>query len=313
MPTEPFRKLLDRDYSKVDSKEIIDICSPLLIEVINYCTWAFQRCNRFAKSGENIDLPALLQFRHIIELTDGIETLVSNSCSWTTIPLLRALFESCMYLEYLFKDNYNQKALAWLLVYLYNRKEVYERLDADTPKGEQFKEAVQNQFGDTFPTDKLDIPKIAEIENVNAELSRKMYKPIIEEYLRTKKKKRRKPEWFELFGGPSNRRMLCVDLGRTAEYDFLYKSWSSVSHGIDLNQYFTGTAGGNAAFWAIRSPDSMSDFTSLAVTFLIRSLMCMMAKYRPQEDIAKWYIREVKPLLDRLRNTKITIRGIDDS
>jgi hypothetical protein len=59
MPTEPLETLLYRDLSKVAAKEIIEIASPLLQELVNYSTNAFRRCESSTTGNENEDVAVL--------------------------------------------------------------------------------------------------------------------------------------------------------------------------------------------------------------------------------------------------------------
>src|SRR5205085_1346709 len=99
MPTKPLEAALDRDFSRVAAKELIEIASPLLQEIVNFGTNALQRCHISATGGEDEDIAALLLYRQIIEFTDGIEVLVSQACVVPAIPLLRASFEASLALE----------------------------------------------------------------------------------------------------------------------------------------------------------------------------------------------------------------------
>ena len=100
MTTEPLKTLLDRELSKADAKEVISIASPLLQELVNYSTNAFARCATSTTGKENEDLATLLLYLHIIEMIDGVEVLLSQSCAIPAIPLVRSSFEA------LIRDNY---------------------------------------------------------------------------------------------------------------------------------------------------------------------------------------------------------------
>ncbi len=57
MTTESLSKILNRDLAEADAKQLIDLVSPILKEVINYSTWAYSRC---LSTGDKAyeDLPA---------------------------------------------------------------------------------------------------------------------------------------------------------------------------------------------------------------------------------------------------------------
>lgn len=85
MPTEPLKKLLDRDLRKVESNNSIEISCQILQEIVNYGTNVFGRCES-GKRPENIKnipeeghLAILLLYLHVIEMIDAIEVCISQS------------------------------------------------------------------------------------------------------------------------------------------------------------------------------------------------------------------------------------------
>ena len=142
MPTEPLEALLYRDLSKVAAKEIIGIASPLLQELVNYSTNVFRRCETSTTGNENEDVAVLMLYLHIIEIVDGIEVLISQSCPAPAEPLVRSAFEALLSIEYILEADYVQRSLSWLSIYAHNRLKFYESLDPANPKGQDFQKAL---------------------------------------------------------------------------------------------------------------------------------------------------------------------------
>jgi len=69
MPTDEFKKLLDREFSKKAIEPISSISTPLLQELVNNGLMVFRRCeNEAAKVGkENEDVATFAVYRHVIE------------------------------------------------------------------------------------------------------------------------------------------------------------------------------------------------------------------------------------------------------
>lgn len=80
MPTKPLETVLYRELSQVAVNDIIGVTSPLLQEVVNYSTNVFARCLGASVSKGHEDTSILTLYRHVIEMTDSIEILVSRSC-----------------------------------------------------------------------------------------------------------------------------------------------------------------------------------------------------------------------------------------
>ena len=57
MPTKPFEQLLYRELAKESAREDIEIASPLLLELVDYATNAFQRCQTSSSGEPDEDLP----------------------------------------------------------------------------------------------------------------------------------------------------------------------------------------------------------------------------------------------------------------
>ncbi len=138
MPTESLETILYRDLSKVASKDLIEVCSGLLRELVNHATNAYQRCADSSKEEENVDLAVLTLYLHIIEVIDGVEVLISQACATPAIPLVRSAFEALLALEYILERNYVKRSLSWLAIYAHNRIRSYELLEPATERGKQF-------------------------------------------------------------------------------------------------------------------------------------------------------------------------------
>jgi len=189
-------------------KKIIEIASPLLQEEINYATNAFQRCQESSKGAPDEDLPVLVSYLHVIEIIDGIENLIRNSCSGPIIPLLRSAFEALITIDYILEADYSRRAFAWLVCYIYERLSQYELFDPSSPKSKEFStNLASDEVSDYFkPAPSLDPSKA--IINLKSLLNTQNYKVANCEYQSPKTKRKRKPQWYSLFGGPSNLRDL---------------------------------------------------------------------------------------------------------
>ncbi len=296
MPTKPFEPLLYRELARASAREIIDIASPLLQELVNYATNAFQRCQT-ASAGESAeDLPLLASYLHVIEMTDGIEVLISQSCPVPAIPLLRSSFEALVTIDYILEAEYQQRSFSWLVQYVHTRLKEYEMLDTSRKSGQDFLATLStDKIGDYMKLPPMsDLPQA--IENLESLLSQPNYQTVESEYQRLKKTNRRKLEWYSLFGGPHNLRELSRHVGRGAQYDFLYRYWSKITHAGDLSRFLTRTNEGSPAFKPIRNPADIKDFSILTASFILDATRKVLGKFRPGEErnLRKWYIQEIK-------------------
>jgi hypothetical protein len=293
MPTKPLETLLYRDLSKVAAKEILKIASPLLRELVNYSTNAFRRCEASTTGNENEDVAVLMLYLHLIEMIDGIEVLISESCPTPAEPLARSAFEALLSIEYILDSDYVRRSLSWLAVYVHNRIKLHESFDPSTPRGQAFQRAwVNDQTVQNITLPPADQAKAqAAIANLQDLLARPQFQPIEAEI---KRQKRRNPKWYQLFGGPSNLRELAHHLRREAQYHVFYTHWSSISHAHDLSRFIGKTSDGGPGYKMLRDPDKIQEVTRHAANIMLAGTRLVLDKFRPQEDMNSWYLREVR-------------------
>jgi len=314
MPTDEFKKLLDREFSKAAVRPITELASPLIQELVNSGLMIFRRCDIEAgRNGkENEDVAALALYRHIIEMGDAIEVLVSNSCGTAAIPVLRSAFEGTLGLVYLLEDEatYVERSLSWLVADIHTGVSARQVLEPGTEKGKEYAQLYQKEFGRVIPK-APNAALAAEIQGLEGQLRTPQFAPIEAEYTRTKKALNRTPDWFSLFGGPKNRAELAERLGKGAMYRLLYGDWSTLSHGNDLRRYLSSEAG-RPAFDAVRRPNELQLISQLAALLLLDASGAMIGRFRRGENLEPWYTRDVKPLLDRLSELRVTFTPLPE-
>ncbi len=142
MPTEPYEPLLNRDMHKNLPKIIKDTVSPLLQEAVNYATNFYQRCQTSKAAEPDEAYPALASYLHIIQMTDGIEVLVSNVSVEPSNLLLRSSFEARLNLEYMLEKNNKERAVSWIVKNIIDQITQLEDHDPTLPKSKEFKESI---------------------------------------------------------------------------------------------------------------------------------------------------------------------------
>lgn len=195
MENDSFKKILDRDLAKVSISDLVkEIVSPLLQEVVNHATHAFVRCQSDATGEVGVDFAAFILYRHIIELTDGVEVLLASSCVPPAIPLLRSSLESGLGLEYILAapspEEFNRRARSWLCVYIHKRLDLYDLIEPD-------REVPRKRRKGEGPRGRI---KAGEAKASLAKaLTRPDMAPIEQEYQRISAR-RKDPAWYSFFG-----------------------------------------------------------------------------------------------------------------
>ena len=157
MPTEPHPNVLYRELATVQVKELKPSPTKLLQEIVNFGTNAFVRCFSSVdpEDEENIHLAPFALYRQILELTDGIEILVSAGAPMAAPPLLRNSFEALLGLEFMLEDrsHYVARSLAWLTGYTRATLRTYASMLPMTTEGHAFLDAVkEDRFVRTLPS-----------------------------------------------------------------------------------------------------------------------------------------------------------------
>jgi hypothetical protein len=292
VPTKPLESILYRELSRLNAKEFIDTASPLLQELINYATNVLARCADSSSGKVDEDVAILALYRHIIEMTDGIESLISQSCAIPAIPLLRSSFEASLSMGYILENNteYTRRSLAWLIGYVHKRLDMYERFDPSTSKGQEFKRL----FDKDETVSGVNMPPSSEAQKAIINLQSMLSKPHLQEVEKEYSSFKKAPNWYRLFGGPPNLRALAEHLNRGAQYEFLYRQWSTTAHAQDLLPFIARTEKGASAIGGLRNPKELKSVTSFTATFILNATRLILGKLRPGEDFSKWYIREVR-------------------
>lgn len=293
MPTRPLESILYRELSKAEAKEIIELASPLLQELVNYSTNTLARCATCGSlSGrDDEDVAALALYRQIIETTDGIEVLLSQSCSTAAIPLLRSSFETLLAIEYILENDtdYVQRSLSWLVGYVHKRLEMYERLDPSMDRGRE----ARRLFDKDKTASKVQFPPAADIQKPMANLGKVLAKPHLQP-VEAEYNKYRNPKWYALFDGPTHLRMLADHLRRGGQYEILYRDWSTTAHAQDFLPFMARTSKGERAIGRLRDTRDLRQIASFASSFALDATRQVLNKYRPGENLATWFKREVQ-------------------
>jgi hypothetical protein len=300
MPTQPLDTILDRDLSRVAAKEIIDVASPLLQELVNYGSNLFIRCLTSAKGIIDEDSAVLALYRHTLEMTDGIEVLISQSCPIPAIPLLRSSFEALLGMEFILQNEkeYIRRSLSWLVGHAHQELSMYEQYDPTTDRGKQFvkiwaKDIRANKR--VFPiNEKRAKDAISRMKNF---LSKDHIKTIEGEYQRCKKRKQGRPNWYQLYNGPSNLCTLAQELGWGAYYEVLYRQWSKIGHAQDFQQFTGPTVDGLQSVRGLRYGQQIKDVANFASCFMLEANRLFLNKFRAEElssNYRKWFLEEVR-------------------
>lgn len=303
MPHESLKDILDRDFQKVQAKDIIDAACTMLREIVNYGTRVFGRCSASTKDSEprtsvppDMDIegrihdehmPILLLYYHVLEMIDAVEVCLSQSSVVPARTHLRSAFEGLLQLEWILKDNTVQRAYAYLVSDVRDRVAIYKQLDPNTQESRQLRATIASDnlsrsIG--FPTISNIQNRIQNLENL---LKKTQFDVVNQEFNRNPKL-----SWYAQYDGPRSIEQLAHKLQRPFQYWMLYREWSGTIHGQNLMREKVLPSG---AFWTLRCPLQMPQAAVFAATFGIDATRLILNFYRPDEigQFNLWYKEEI--------------------
>ncbi len=244
-----------------------------------WCDHVFRECRRVAENPDLYDFPSLALFRHMIQMAEAIEILLSAGTSTPTRPLLRSMLESLLSLMYIHGEQYQRRSLCWLCSFIHQEIKIKEMIDIDTDKGKQFYEAIAQEFKGWHPRPSR--PKLSIKEHIaqwRRHLDRDDMAEIEKEY-----QGRRAPKWWYSIDNNklNNNYDLAKHVGMVSFYKLYYQPWSATVHGTDASRLVLKQKDGNAEFKELRFLDTESKDQAdlMARIFLLLACRLMVGKF----------------------------------
>jgi hypothetical protein len=265
------------------------------------------RCSASGCGERNVDLAAGFLYRHMIEMTDGIEVLVRQSAITPAIPLVRSSFEAWLALTYILEDSaqYRTRALSWIAHYALVRREGHRRMDRTRPENVEFEaDRRDDLIGDKVADVKHEDIQRA-IRNMDEMLDDETLSPFRDAFERIRGNGRRRTVfWAELHGGPGSVYRLAKHLRHGLKYHLLYGDWSMTGHAGDFSHFFV-PAGDKAGIRPLRRPDELRGVGGDAAAFLLDATRIMLNHFRHGEDsYGRWYVANVQALFRAVRGMR---------
>ena len=272
-----YLKVFDDLFFNVENhdeiKEIIEQASSVLDSVIckfgeveNKMTSGTSRIDDF------VDTVIILFIRKIMEQLDSINVLYSVCLFEPAQIILRSMIENIVGLEFILKDNTQQRAAAYFL------EHHYQELDKSKiyfdPESEYGKLIIELKGKDEFDKD------CKKLEKKRQALERLIKsKPIFQEtdIARKKKldakrnKKKKYIQWYEVCSNITSFYGLMKETGYEKYYDAIYGGLSFESHGLNSTMGMSVDENEISLKW-IRTPEGGRTTFGLACTFSIGAL-----------------------------------------
>ncbi|MBE3139586.1 MAG: hypothetical protein IMZ53_03280 [Thermoplasmata archaeon] len=311
MPTKPNEEFVVRmiDNPQVDAE--LKNYSSIIDEIINYGSlvfgWAFANVH---EGDQHVAMFAL--YRRSLELLDTLSILIRNACITPCKLLLRALFETVLFVEYITKENFEQRARDFILCVKHKELTVLKEHCPSDPLYSRYLTNLKNDsVFKNMPI--VEIPEIeAAIKAKEILTNSNSYSASQEAYKATME--RRKPYspiwWFNLHDGPKSIFELAKAMQRPAQYKILYEDWAGYAHGTGSFDGQVEISSVGIAIPQIRLPKDAEFITFMAVSYGLTALRIMILMYAKERNVEffEWYKREISSQYHDLKNRKIIIK-----
>lgn len=225
-------------------------------------------------------------------MTDSIEVLISNAIALPGFLQGRAAFEASLYIEWILKEDSDNRAKHYYVSNLRNKRYWDLRMIEGTQQQEKFSNDTQelNSYVNFKEPDVQELAK-EELADINRVLAQDNLKQIDNEFERLYKDRKFEHNWYAPITKRNSLRQIASDINRIPEYIFYYEIGSKVVHSSSYTDHIKISKGKRLKFEPIRNLSEMNTLISYAIGTAIHSYRIIITRYRPGElrDFVKKY------------------------
>jgi hypothetical protein len=186
MTMQPIDEILPQTPREL--KAVLDKLGSLLNESVNFGTHILKWDVEKLREGKDNNIPSVF-LRNIIELTDAISILISNCSIDPAKIIFRSLLESWYGLLYMLEDNEKQRAYCFMVYKSVEKIKHCNKWISTENSHSHFKVKLSKDNLDVDLSQFFDHPDFLRVKKQREKLLEKPeFKPVYEEYIRTKKK-----------------------------------------------------------------------------------------------------------------------------
>lgn len=289
-------EILKREIENEGYRQLLIEISTAIDRCVDYGDNVLNAISKHPRD-EYVDSSLSLLLRDYLEFLDGVSVLIKNSCIETAIPVLRSMFEHFLAILFILEKHQSNRAAAYQVAHIRSKLKLQKKFSPNEI-GQLSK--ILEKSGYDFPlpdTDPAD--SILRLEQL---LSKGKIKIINDEWEETRTKNGKKePQWYSLYNGPRTFYDLANYLKKTAEYEFLYRTWSAKSH---ANSAFTSVVRtGNVKM--LRHPESLKTVSTWALTWTFMLFQEILGYYdkRKLKGFVMFY-KQLRSIYRKVTNGK---------
>jgi hypothetical protein len=289
---DSYKQILDRKYVEEMAPHFKDSVQ-LLNEVLDYGTFLLPRA--YGSSPRDIKAICLIfvQFRQFLAHLDGVAVLTGDGNCISAILQLRSLLEITLVMEWILKDDTEAKINHLWVANIRRRKQWQSIPISGTPEAARRADAASRIS--LTPEQLNEIQnEVRQLDNV---LARPEFSGINAKFETDYATRGFDRPWYEVYDPASQPRItireIADEVGRLAEYQNFYGSFSGVTHGGDM---WKNVIFGGENIWVnpIREPQDIPRTTKFAVMLALRVFRMLLEQYRPGEieNFCRKYVNE---------------------
>lgn len=297
MPTDPYPGFhgaasLEEDE---DLQELLEELASGLTELVNFGTHVFGWCYEETQKsmyGDEV-VPLILQFRHLLEMTDAVQVLVARGVVHPAKLQLRSALEAVLGMRYIIEGSLEKRSHAFLVCHLHKKKKSYQRMDPSTQLGKQFASAFDDDELESLSIEE-EIDLEAAKESVEEMLKSDRYKRAEEAYQSRPEKGSGAITWYELDDGPETIEQLAREVDMEGLYKVFYRHWSKYSHAENLMRSGLHRGDDHEYLAGLRIPTWASTVVTMSSTLSLRAYREMVNYLVPgkRDRLEQWYMEK---------------------
>ncbi len=293
MLEEPHRAILNREEPRALAEEHFARQIELLQDLANYGSNLIIRAfESSSKKVEEIVVCGVL-LKQVVAMIDAAEVLLSAGCGHAAFLPARTAFEASIYIDWIFDSDSERRAKRYMVANYRDQRLWTSRAVPGTREEAAFKMDAQ-----TFGVDILkNRPGLAaeaatRLAEINRVLAQPDLAPIDHEFAAARGKRKRDPEWYELDGLQSIRKV-AEKVRRLAEYEFFYSKGSQVTHTATYKDHVL-LAKGELRFKPIRHLADVNMLLNYLVSVALGTYESILKRYRSDESaaLARKYVND---------------------
>jgi hypothetical protein len=290
---QPNDFILDPVQPQLDADTHFKPQLELLNSLVAYGTYVILRCIKASDRGlvDSVALGALL--RHFVAMLDAAALLVGQGALYAAAPLSRSMLESSFYLDWILRDDSDQRARAFYVADLRRELLWAQRGQQGTREGQAIERSMA-QMGINLEFSEPVGELAAQVGSRIRELLGSDPYREISAWFDANRRGANDKSWYSVCG-PPNLRELSRELLREGEYDMIYGPGSDVAHATAFSRQVRFSRG-RMHMTPIRHLDGLDSLVRVLCVLSFRTYRAALDHYRPEEaqNFARKYSTEWK-------------------